>query len=88
MNWMRLYATVQIFFVVGGASVAAAGFYAFLVILGAQKIMGVSENISIFFIGLPIFIGLFIFFAKRFPSQFRKSGFISDSPRKFGPWFK
>ncbi|WP_141685090.1 MULTISPECIES: hypothetical protein [Burkholderia cepacia complex] len=88
MNWMRLYATIQTFFVVGGASIAAAGFYAFLIIFGAQKFIGVSEIISIFFIGLPIFLALFVFFVKRFPAQFRKSGFLSDDPKKFGPWFK
>lgn len=88
MNWMRLHATLQIFFVVGGASVAASGFYAFLAILVARKFMGLSENISIFFIGLPIFIILFVFFVKRLPAQFQKSGFLSDSPNKFGPWFK
>jgi hypothetical protein len=88
VNWKRFYATIQIFFVVGGAAFAAAGFYAFLAILGAQKIIGASEDVSIFFIGIPIFLGLFAFFVKRFPAQFRKSGFLSDSPKKFGPWFK
>ena len=88
MNWMRLHATLQIFFVVGGVSVAASGFYAFLVILVAQKFMGLSENISIFFVGLPIFLILFVFFVKRLPAQLRKSGFLSDFPNKLGPWFK
>jgi len=59
---MRFHATLQIFFVVGGASVAVSGFYAFLVMLVAQKFMGLSENISIFFVGLPIFLILFVFF--------------------------
>ncbi|MBN3833036.1 hypothetical protein [Burkholderia sp. Ac-20344] len=66
----------------------AAGFYAFLAILGAQKIIEASKGVSIFFVGLPIFMVLFIFFLKRFPAQFMKSGFLSVSPKKIGPWFK
>lgn len=88
MNWRRLYAVSQIIGVVGGISVGAAGFYAVIVIGVCRKLIGLSDNMSLFAIGLPFFIVLLIVFVKYLPARLRKAGMLSDDPSKFGPWFR
>jgi hypothetical protein len=39
-------------------------------------------------IGLPLFIVLFLVFAKYLPKPLRKAGMLSDDPERLGPWFK
>ncbi|WP_338925330.1 hypothetical protein IHE33_07140 [Mycetohabitans endofungorum] len=87
MNWRRLYAVSQIIGVVGGVSVGAAGFYAVIVIGVCGNFIGLSDNVSVFIIGLPLFIVLLAVFVKYLPRRLRKSGMLSDDPEKFGPWF-
>jgi uncharacterized membrane-anchored protein len=88
MNWRKLYAVSQIVGVVGGVSVGAAGFYAVILIGVCRKLIGLSENFSVFAIGLPFFIVLLAVFVKYLPRHLRKLGVLSDDPAKFGPWFK
>ncbi|WP_193099934.1 hypothetical protein [Burkholderia sp. Z1] len=88
MNWRRLYAVSQIVGVVGGASIAASGFYAVIVIGICRKLIGLGENISVFAIGIPFFIVVLAVFVKYLPRHLRKAGMLSDDPEKFGPWFK
>ena len=88
MNWRRLYAVTQIIGVVGGVSVGGAGFYAVVVIGLCRRIIGLSDNISVFAIGLPFFIVLLTVFVKCLPKRLRKAGMLSDAPGEFGPWFK
>lgn len=88
MNWRRLYAVSQIVGVVGGISVGAAGFYSVIVIGVCRRLIGLSDNISLFAIGLPFFIVLLIVFVRYLPARLRKAGMLSDDPSKFGPWFK
>lgn len=87
MNWRRLYAVSQIIGVVGGVSVGAAGFYSVIVIGVCRNLIGLSDNVSVFIIGLPLFIVLLAGFVKYLPRRLRKSGMLSDDPEKFGPWF-
>lgn len=88
MNWRRLYAVSQTVGVVGGISVGAAGFYTVIVIGICRKILGLSDNFSLFGIGFPFFIILLLIFLKYLPRRLRKAGMLSDEPEKFGPWFK
>lgn len=88
MNWRRLYATSQIIGVVGGISVGAAGFYAVIVIGICRKLIGLTDNVAVFVVGLPFFIILLAIFVKYLPNQLRKAGMLSDDPVRFGPWFK
>ncbi|MFX1766170.1 hypothetical protein PWP93_26990 [Paraburkholderia sp. A1RI-2L] len=88
MNWKRLYAASQIAGVVGGVSIGAAGFYAVIVVGVCRRLIGLSDNIALFAIGLPLFIVLLIVFVKYLPARLRKAGMLSDDPSKFGPWFK
>ncbi|WP_133116827.1 hypothetical protein [Paraburkholderia acidicola] len=88
MNWRRLYAVVQIVGAVGGISVGCAGFYSVIVIGICRKVVGLSDNISVFAVGLPLFIVLLIVFAKYLPRWLHKAGMLSDEPKRFGPWFK
>jgi len=88
MNWRRLYAVSQIVGVVGGISVGAAGFYSVIVIGVCRKLIGLSDNIALFAIGLPFFIVLLIVFVRYLPARLRKAGMLSDDPSKFGRWFK
>ncbi|GLU34046.1 hypothetical protein WKR88_04990 [Trinickia caryophylli] len=88
MNWRRLYAVSQIIGVVGGISVGAAGFYAVIVIAICRKVIGLSDGVASFAIGLPFFILLLVVFVRYLPGRLRKAGMLSDDSSKFGPWFK
>ncbi|WP_157645019.1 hypothetical protein [Burkholderia ubonensis] len=88
MNWRRLYATTQIYGVVGGVAVGGAGCWSFLVAGLCRIAFDLGENESMLLIGLPLFIILFFVFVKHLPKSLRKAGMLSDDPEKFGPWFK
>jgi hypothetical protein len=88
MNWRRLYAVMQIIGVVGGASTGAAGFYTVIVIGICRRAIGLSDNISVFGIGLPSFIVLLVVLIRYLPKPLRKAGILSDDPETFGPWRK
>lgn len=88
MNWRRLYATVQIVGVVGGASIGSAVLYTVMLIGICRRMIGLSDNVSVFAVGLPFFIVLLIVFVKYLPKPLRKAGMLSDDPEKFGPWFR
>ncbi|SIO44082.1 hypothetical protein [Paraburkholderia phenazinium] len=88
MNWKRLYATLQIGFVVCLASFFSAGCYTVVVIGICRRLIGLSDGVSVFAIGLPFFIVLLAVFVKYLPKPLRKAGMLSDDPGNFGPWFK
>jgi len=88
MNWKRLYATFQIWFMVCLASLFSAGFWSFLVAGLCRITFKLGDNESMLLIGLPLFVVLFLLFAKHLPKPLRKAGMLSDDPSKFGPWFK
>jgi hypothetical protein len=88
MNWRRLYATLQIYGVVGGVSAGGAGCWAFLIAGGGRMLFRLSDDESMLLIGLPLFISLTICFIRLLPKHLRKAGMLSDEPEKFGPWFK
>ncbi|WP_155747153.1 hypothetical protein [Burkholderia territorii] len=88
MNWRRLYATVQIWLVVCLVSVFSTGCYTVVVIGICRKLIGLSDGISVFAIGLPFFMVLLILHIRLSPKPLRKAGMLSDDPEKFGPWFR
>lgn len=88
MNWRRLYATLQIWIMVGMISFATAGCNTVVVIGICRKLLGWNDSVSAFGVGFPAFIVMFIVFAKHLPKPLRKAGMLSDDPEKFGPWFK
>lgn len=88
MNWRRLYASIQIWFVVSLSSAFAAGCWAFLVAGILRIAIGMGENESILMIGLPIFISLFALFTRILPGPLKKAGMLSDKSERFGPWLK
>ncbi|WP_354673619.1 hypothetical protein [Cupriavidus alkaliphilus] len=88
MNWERLYAMLQICFMIGLASAFSAGFWSFVVAGLCRIAFGLRDEESMLLIGLPSFFALFLVFAKLLPKPLRKAGMLSDDPSKFGPWFK
>jgi hypothetical protein len=88
VNWRRLYAVSQIVGAVGGISFSASGFYAVIAIGICRKLIGLTENVSVFAIGLPCFLVLLAVFIRYLPNHLRKAGMLSDDPSRFGPWFK
>ena len=88
MNWKRFYATLQIWFMVCLASVFSAGCWSFLVAGLCRIAFKLGDNESMLLIGLPLFIVLFLVFAKYLPKPLRKAGMLSDEPERFGPWFR
>lgn len=88
MNWKRLYAVGQIVAVVGGISIGASGFYSAIAIGICRKLIGLSDGVSLFAIGFPLFMVLLVMFVKYLPGRLHKVGMLSDDPSKFGPWFK
>ncbi|MBN3765582.1 hypothetical protein [Burkholderia sp. Ac-20365] len=87
MNWSRIYATLQTWFVVLIASIFSAGFYTVVAIGISRRLIGLSDHIAVYAIGVPIFVVLFAVFVKFLPKPLRKAGMLSDSPEKFGSWF-
>ena len=85
MNWRRLYAVSQIVGVVGGCSVAAAGFYTVIVMGICRKLIGLSDTVSVFAIGLPCFLIILVVFIRYLPNHLRKAGMLSEKPERFGP---
>jgi hypothetical protein len=88
MNWRRLYAMVQIWFIVFLVAVFSAGFYSVIVIGICRRLIGLSDGLSVFAIGIPFFIVLLVLHVRLLPKPLRKAGMLSDDPAKFGPWFK
>lgn len=88
MNWRRIFATVQIYVTLYCASLGSAACWAFI-ISGLCRIgFGLGENESLIFIGIPIFVFLFVLFVKKLPEPLRRAGMLSEEPEKYGPWFK
>jgi len=88
LNWRPLYAVIQIVGVVGGISVGGAGFYTVLAIGVCRRVIGLSDSVSMFAIGLPLFVLLLVVFVRHLPKRLRKAGILSDDPERFGPCFK
>ncbi|AJY16872.1 hypothetical protein UA19_03247 [Burkholderia multivorans] len=88
MNWRRLYATAQIWLMVCLVSIFSTGCYTVVLIGICRKLMGLSDGVSAFSIGLPFFIVFLVLHIRFFPKPLRKAGMLSDDPSKFGPWFK
>jgi hypothetical protein len=88
MNWKRLYATFQIWFMVCLASVFSAGCWSFLVAGLCRIAFKLGDNESMLLIGFPLFVVLFLVFAKHLPKPLREAGMLSEEPEKFGPWRK
>ena len=88
MNWKRFYATLQIWFMVCLASGFSAGFWSFVVAGLCRIAFKLGDDESMLLVGLPLFVVLFLVFAKYLPTPLRKAGMLSDDPERFGPWFK
>ncbi|MDR5822309.1 MULTISPECIES: hypothetical protein [unclassified Caballeronia] len=56
--------------------------------LAGNMLIGLSENVSVFCIGMSRFLLLLTVFVRYLPAHLRKAGMLSDDPEKFGPWFK
>lgn len=88
MNWRRLYATLQIWFMVGLASAFSAGCWSFLASGIFRLTFRLDDNAAMLLIAVPLFVILFLVFTKYLPKPLRKAGMLSDDPAKFGPWFE
>ncbi len=88
MNWRRLYATLQICFMLGLTSAFSAGCWSFLIAGLCRIAFKLEDNESMFVIGFPSFVILSLVLAKYLPTPLRKAGMLSDDPERFGPWFK
>jgi hypothetical protein len=88
VNWKRLYATFQIWFVVCLVAVFSTGCYTVIVIGLCRRLIGLSDDTSVFAIGIPFFIVLLVMHIRLLPKPLRKAGMLSDDPSKFGPWFR
>ncbi|MDR5838788.1 hypothetical protein [Caballeronia sp. LZ034LL] len=88
MNWRRLYATVQIWFMVILTSGATALFWAFVIAGIFRLALGIDEDRALLFIGGPLFLALLVWLIRSLPSTLRKVGMLSDDPKSFGPWLK
>lgn len=88
MNWARLYATFQIWFVVCVASMTGAAFWSFLLTGGVRWLFGMGEDPAMLFVWLPSFVASTFWLAPRIPKDLRRAGLLSDEPERFGPWFR
>lgn len=88
MNWRRLYATLEVGFTASLFSLFISVFFAFL-ISGIFRIsLRLGDDEAMLKVFVPTVIILFIALMRFMPKSLRKMGIISDSPDRFGPWFK
>ncbi len=88
MNWRRLLAVLQIFTVVGGASIVGAIFWGMVLAAISRKIFGLDEMRSMLLVFAPIASLLGIYLVRSLPALLRRAGILSDPPSAFGPWMK
>ena len=88
MNWRRVYATLQIWFVVSLAAAFTAGCNAVVVIGVCRLVLKLNDDVSMFWVGIPVFFIQVPIFFKYLRKPLRTAGMLSDNPERFGPWFK
>ncbi|WP_152561809.1 hypothetical protein [Cupriavidus sp. SK-3] len=88
MNWYRLYASLQIWFVVCLSSAFGAGCWSFVAAGLCRMAFELGDNESMLLVGLPLFVILFVVFIKFLPEPLRRAGLLSEKPERFGPWLK
>lgn len=88
MNWRRAYATLQIWFVVFLVSTFAGACSAIMVIGICRLVLKLSDDVSAFWIGVPVFLIQLSIFRKYLQKPLRAAEMLSDKPERFGPWFK
>jgi hypothetical protein len=88
MNWRRVYAVFQMWFVICLASTVGAGCWSFLVAGLCRLAFKLDEEVALLSIGLPLFFVLLALFIRFLPKHLRKAGMLSDEPETFGPRFK
>lgn len=87
MNWSRVYAVFQTWFIVCIASAVGAGCWSFLFAGLCRLAFRLGEEAALLSIGLPLFLVLLTLFIWFLPKPLRKAGMLSDEPETFGPWF-
>jgi hypothetical protein len=88
VNWRRLYATLEVGFTTSLFSLFISVFFAFL-ISGIFRIsLRLGDDEAMLKVFVPTAIILFIVLMRFMPKSLQKMGIISDSPDRFGPWFK
>ena len=88
MNWRRAYATFQIWFVLLLASAFTAGCNTVVVVGICRLALKLSDDVSVFLIGIAVFFIQLPIFFKYLQKPLRTAGMLSDNPERFGPWFK
>lgn len=88
MNRKRLFVTADFWLVVGLFSLFGAGCWAILIAGICHLIFGLEGVAANLFIGVPLFIVLFVWLICSSPKYLRKAGILGDYPDKLGPWFK
>ena len=78
MNRSRLISTLNKWLVVGGYSVFAAGFWAFLVAGTCRIVFKLEDNAAMGYIGVPLFVVLTIWFCRLLPKHLRKAGVLRN----------
>jgi hypothetical protein len=87
-NWRRACATFQIWFVVLLASLFVAGCNAAVVVGVCRLVLKLSDDVSVFWIGIPVLLIQLPIFFRYLQKPLRTAGMLSDNPERFGPWFK
>lgn len=88
MNWRRLYVTLEIVFTVSVFAAFISAFWAFLFSGLCRVVFHLSEDIAMRLVFAPAAILLFVACLILLPRALRRMGILSDSPSRFGPWFR
>lgn len=88
MNWRRAYATFQIWFVVLLASAFVSGCTTVVVVGICELALKLSDSVSVFWIGIPVFLIQLPIFFRYLKKPLRTARMLSDNPERFDPCFK
>jgi len=88
VNWRRLYATLEVSVTTSLFSLFISAFFAFIVSGIFRILLKLGDDEAMLKVFVPATIILFIVLMRFMPKSLRKMGIISDSPDRFGPWFK
>lgn len=88
MNWRRLYAALEILLTASLFAFIISGFLAFVIFGVVRVLADLGDDEAMLKIFVPLMVVLFVVLVMFLPSRLRAMGIVSDSPEKFGPWFK
>jgi hypothetical protein len=85
MNWYKLYFYLRKWVLVGCGS-AISGGWGIIVAIMLKVFFEMDEEVALLYIGLPLFLILFVWGISFMPNALRKAGLLPSEEEDLGPW--